>query len=65
MALRPMRGSMKTLDFLHFVAGDLVPKLRVDDVVVLDNLRQHHDPSVRRMIDAAGATLVYYATIFA
>ena len=50
---------MKTLDFLDFVARDLIPKLRERDVVVLDNLRQHRDPSVRVMIANAGARLVY------
>jgi transposase len=59
VALRSMRGAMKTLDFLDFVARDLVPKLRKGDVVVLDNLRQHHDPSVRRMVENAGASLLY------
>ena len=59
VALRPMRGAMKTLDFLDFIARDLVPKLRQRDVVVLDNLRQHRDPSVRLMIENAGARLVY------
>lgn len=59
VALRPMRGSMKTLDFLDFVARDLVPKLRRGDVVVLDNLRQHHDRSVRQMVENAGARLLY------
>lgn len=59
VALRPMRGAMTTLDFLDFVSRDLVPKLRAGDVVVLDNLRQHHDPSARRMVERAGATLLY------
>lgn len=59
VALRPMRGAMRTLDFLDFVARDLVPKIRRGDVVVLDNLRQHLDSSVRQMVENAGATLLY------
>jgi transposase len=59
VALRPMRGSMKTLDFLDFVARDLIPKLKPRDVVVLDNLRQHRDASVRSMIENADARLIY------
>ena len=59
VTLRSMEGAMKTMDFLQFVARDLVPKLKLDDVVVLDNLRQHHDPRVRLMIENAGAKVLY------
>jgi transposase len=59
VALRPMRGAMKTLDFLDFVTRDLIPNLRERDVVVMDNLQQHRDPSVRLMIENAGARVVY------
>ena len=59
VALRPMRGAMKTLDFLDFIARDVVPKVKRGDIVVLDNLRQHHNPCVRRMIENAGASLLY------
>jgi transposase len=52
-------GCEKTLEFLDFVARDLIPKLREHDVVVLDNLRQQRDPSVRLMIENAGARVIY------
>ena len=35
----------------------LVPTLRPGDVVVLDNLKVHHQPDVRAAIEAAGAGL--------
>ena len=59
VTLRSMEGAMKTMDFWQFVARNLVPKLKLDDVVVLDNLRQHHDPRVRLMIENAGAKVLY------
>ena len=37
----------------------LVPALRPGDVVVMDNLQPHKAAGVRRMIEAAGATLLY------
>jgi len=59
VALRSMRGAMKTLHFLEFVARHLVPRLRRGDIVVLDNLRQHKDPLVRQMIENVGAEVLY------
>ena len=37
----------------------LIPELRPDDVVVLDNLAAHKVAGVRKMIQAAGASLLY------
>jgi transposase len=45
--------------FLAYVQHVLVPDLKVDDVVVLDNLQPHKAAGVREMIEAAGATLLY------
>jgi transposase len=41
--------------FVTWVRRRLVPCLRVGDVVVLDNLRAHKDPRVRRLIRRCGA----------
>jgi transposase len=41
--------------FVAWVRDRLAPKLRAGDIVVLDNLRAHHDPRVRRIIQARGA----------
>lgn len=59
VALHTMRGAMRTMHFLEFVARHLAPRLRAGDVVLLDNLRQHKDPLVRRMIEKAGAEVLY------
>jgi transposase len=45
--------------FLAYVSQVLVPELKPEDVVVLDNLPAHKDPRVRAMIEAAGASLQY------
>jgi transposase len=37
----------------------LVPTLKRDDVVIIDNLTAHHVAGVREAIEAAGATLRY------
>ena len=45
--------------FTAFVAQVLCPALRPGDMVVMDNLSSHKGPSVRALIEAAGATLLY------
>jgi transposase len=45
--------------FLDWVRRGLVPHLRRGDVVLLDNLKAHHAPAVRRLIERRGATLRY------
>ena len=43
--------------FEAYVTQVLVPELRPDDVVIMDNLSSHKRASVRDRIEAAGATL--------
>jgi transposase len=45
--------------FRTYVEQVLVPELRRDDVVVLDNLPAHKVTGVRDAIQAAGASLLY------
>jgi transposase len=45
--------------FEAFVEQVLVPDLRMGDVVIMDNLSSHKRPRVRRLIEEAGARLVY------
>ena len=45
--------------FEDYVEQVLVPELRVGDIVIMDNLSSHKGPAVRRMIEAAGAELLY------
>lgn len=59
VALRILEASMKGYDFEAFIQADLVPKLEVGDVVVMDNLNSHHRPEVAEAIEAVGASVVY------
>ena len=45
--------------FEAFVEQVLVPDLRSDDVVVMDNLSSHKRHRIRELIEAAGARLVF------
>jgi len=50
-------GPLDTLTFRAYVDQVLVPTLRPGDVIVLDNLKVHHDVAVGATITAAGASL--------
>ncbi len=45
--------------FEAYVAQVLVPDLRAGDTVVMDNLSSHKGPRVSKLIEAAGARLLY------
>jgi len=45
--------------FEAFVEQVLVPELRPGDVVVMDNLSSHKGARIRKLIEAAGAALVF------
>lgn len=45
--------------FRTYINEVLAPRLRVGDVVVMDNLSPHKAPGVRETIEAAGASLRY------
>jgi transposase len=45
--------------FVTWVEQRLVPRLRIDDIVVMDNLGAHKDPRVRELIEQRGATLQF------
>lgn len=44
--------------FVAWVKHKLLPKLRYGDVVVIDNLRAHHDPRVGPACDARGVRVI-------
>jgi transposase len=50
-------GAMTTPRFIAWVRRRLIRTLRPGDVVLLDNLAAHKAPAVRRLIEAAGASL--------
>jgi transposase len=45
--------------FETYVAQVLVPELQAGDIVVMDNLSSHKGPRVSKLIEAAGANLLY------
>jgi transposase len=52
-------GSMNGTTFLAYVEQSLVPTLKRNDIVVMDNLPAHKVPGVRKAIEAKGAKLRY------
>lgn len=54
-----VNGAMNGASFLAYLQQCLVPTLKRDDVVIIDNLTAHHVVGVRDAIEAAGATLRY------
>jgi transposase len=52
-------GSMNGTTFLAYVEQSLVPMLKRNDIVVMDNLPAHKVPGVREAIEARGAELRY------
>lgn len=52
-------GPINRIAFETYVEKVLVPELRPGDVVVMDNLSSHKSATVRTMIEAAGASLLY------
>jgi transposase len=52
-------GPMNGETFLAYVRQQLVPTLRLGDIVVMDNLASHKKAGVRKAIESAGAQVVY------
>ena len=54
-----INGAMSGETFLAYVEQCLVPTLRRNDIVVMDNLRAHKVPGLREAIEKAQATVRY------
>ena len=54
-----VNGAMNGASFLAYLEQCLVPTLKADDVVIIDNLTAHHVAGVREVIETTGATLRY------
>ena len=52
-------GPINGESFRAYVEQVLVPELRPDDIVVMDNLGSHKAPAIRRAIRSAGAKLFF------
>lgn len=53
------KGAMTGEIFLAYVEQFLVPTLRRDDIVVMDNFRSHKVPGIREAIERVHATVRY------
>ena len=54
-----LQGAMTSEMFLAYIQQCLVPTLRRNDIVVMDNCRVHLGPGIREAIERAGASLRY------
>jgi transposase len=54
-----LEGAMNGQSFLTYLETILVPSLSAGDIVVMDNLPAHRVAGVRKLIEAAKATLIY------
>lgn len=52
-------GPINGETFRTYVEKVLVPTLRPDDIVILDNLGSHKAPAIRQAIRAAGAQILF------
>lgn len=59
MAQHTIDGAMNTERFEGWIATHLVPRLRKNDIVIMDNVRFHKSPGVRKLIEEAWATLEF------
>jgi len=57
-----LRGAMKGMTFLGFMAASVVPMLRPRQVVIMDNPRIHHIDGVRQLVEEAQCRLLYLPT---
>lgn len=54
-----IHSPVNRLIFEAWVEQALVPELRPNDIVIMDNLISHKGPAVRALIEAADASLLY------
>ena len=52
-------GSIKRVDFETFLAEQLLPRLPVGSVLVLDNARIHHGGTMEELVAGAGCSVLY------
>jgi transposase len=58
-ALKTLKGAVNSKQFVSYIKRTLVPHLRRDDVVIMDNLRPHHAEGVRIAIESAASNVLY------
>jgi transposase len=59
LGIMTVEGGTDTAVFEAFVGHILVPKLKPGDIVVVDNVGAHKPERIRKLVEAAGATLLF------
>lgn len=59
LAWYPHDGAINEERFVAFIEEKLAPKLRVDDVVIMDNVRFHKGDKVKEIIKSVGARVLF------
>ena len=54
-----LEKGLRSGTYINFVREHLVPILREGDIVIMDNLRIHHNPEAIALIESAGATVLF------
>lgn len=54
-----LEGAVNGPAFVAYLEQELMPSLRAGQTVVMDNLRVHHNPQVRTLIEAARCRVAY------
>lgn len=59
LAAASFDGATDTMIFQTFVRESLAPTLQPGQIVIMDNLAAHKSPEIARLIEAAGARVLY------
>ena len=54
-----IEGAMNAERFKEYIAKVLCPTLKVDDIVIMDNLSAHEVQGIRELIEGVGAQIKY------
>jgi transposase len=57
--LNTMFATTNSYRFVRWVRTNLLPKLKAGDVLILDNLRAHHDPRLQPLCEKFGVRVIY------
>ena len=59
VTVRPYVGAINRAKFRDFVARWLIPELKPGDVLIMDNLSVHKDPTVVGLLEGAGVRVLF------
>ena len=53
------QGGTTAARFREYIENQLVPSLKKEDLVVMDNMRSHHAKAVKQLLDSSKVTYLY------